>query len=407
MFPRRADGAFGELWAGSWCLRAMRHTLILGLFLVGGCGATARVATPERNVEETRIVARATEGGEYAFEAYTAEELFRDANILVRDGGCDEAVLRYDRLADEFPSSRFVSPALYNAGLCLMQGGEFVEAATRFQRLLRELPESSDVKHATLELAGLEIELERFEEALTSAEALLARTDLSESERLESLARRAQALFGLARIDDAEAAARSGIAYYRVHREELPDEFFAACSSYVLAETIRARAEAITLPVADALTQHEYLERRAQFILDAQRQYYDTIRLTDAHWAAAAGYRIGSMYESLFHLIMTAPTPPPAHDLSPEGLVLYEAQFREELAERVRPLVRHAIHYWELTLMMVERTGVRTAWADRTRADLEHARGLLLGTLLPDAIEREGAGTELADPRPHPASPSE
>lgn len=372
-----------------------------------GCAGTARVATPARDVEETRIVAHSTEGGEYAFEAYTAEELFREANVLVREGHCDQAVFRYDRLANEFASSRYVSPSLYNAGLCLMQSGEFVGAVERFERLVRELPESSDVKHATLELAGLLIELERYDAALVAADALLARTDLSEPERLESLARRAQSLFGLARIDDAEAAARSGIAYYRVHREELPDEFFAGCSSFVLAETIRARAEAITLPEADALVQHEYLERRAQFILDAQRQYYDTIRMTDAHWAAAAGYRIGSMYESLFHLIMTAPTPPPAHELSEDGMVIYEAQFREELAERVRPLVRHAIHYWELTLMMVERTGVRTAWADRTRADLEHARQLLLGTLLPDAIEREGAGTDLADPRLPPGSASE
>lgn len=377
-------------------MRAFSPALLL---LLAGCGATARLGSAERQLEETRIVATRGEGGELTMSAYTAEELFRDANILVRDGHCDDAVGHYDRIADEFPSSRFVSPALYNAGLCLMQAGSFEGSIARFERLLRELPDSSDAKHATLELAGLLVEVERYDAALERADSLLAREDLSEPERLESLARRAQALFGLGRLDDAEAASRSGISYYRVHREQLADEFFAACSSFVLAEVIRARSEAITLPVADALTQHEYLERRAQLILDAQRHYYDTIRMTDAHWAAASGYRIGSMYESLFRLIMTAPTPPPAHELSEEGVAIYERRFREELAERVRPLVRHAIHYWELTLMMVERTGVRTAWAARARTDIEQARTLLLGTLLPDAIGREGGAAALADPR--------
>ncbi len=136
----------------------------------------------------------------------------------------------------------------------------------------------------------------------------------------------------------------------------------------------------------------------------AQVAYDETIRMTEPHWAAASGYRIGSMYESMFQLIMTAPTPPPAHALGPEAMEIYEQEFREALAERVRPLVRHAIRYWELTLMMVERTGVRTAWADRVRADLEHARTLLLGPLVPD-LDREGEGHELADPRSSAEAP--
>lgn len=401
MFPMEPFGSLCCPWA-------MRHAPPIALALVlTACAGTARIESPTHDIEETRIVATRTEGGELAFEAYTAEELFREANLLVRDERCAEAVTHYDRLADEFSSSRFVSPALYNAGLCLMRTGSFVEATSRFERLLREVPGGADEKHATLELAGLLVEIERYDAALERADALLARGDLSEPERLESLARRAQALFGLQRVDDAEAAARSGVAYYRVHREQLPDEFFAAACSFVLAETIRARAEAITLPAAEALVQHEYLERRAQLILDAQRTYYDTIRMTDAHWAAASGYRIGSMYESLFHLIMTAPTPPPAHALSEEGMRIYEDEFRQALAERVRPLVRHAIHYWELTLMMVERTGVRTAWADRARTDIEHARALLLGTLTPETIGREGTGTDLADPRGHGSTGAE
>ena len=52
--------------------------------------------------------------------------------------------------------------------------------------------------------------------------------------------------------------------------------------------------------------------------------------------------------------------------------------YPQELAKLIKPLLRHAVRYWELTLMMVERTGVQTEWAATTRQDLERTRALLL-----------------------------
>ena len=77
------------------------------------------------------------------------------------------------------------------------------------------------------------------------------------------------------------------------------------------------------------------------------------------------------MYDTLWHDIMAAPVPA---SLSPGAKEVYP----QELAKLIKPLLRHAIRYWELTLMMVERTGVRTDWADKTRADLERTRALML-----------------------------
>lgn len=376
-------------------------TLILWPLAGTGCAGGGTRASRAVELEETRLVASRTAGGELSVEAFTAEDLFREGNALVHGGRCAEAVAHFDRVAREFASSRFVSPALYNAGLCLQEAGDLAGAVRRYEDLVRLVPGSGDVRHARLQLAAALVGLERWAEALAQAEALLERDDLDEAERLESHARRAQALLGLGRYEDAEAAARSTTAYFRVHREALPDEHFAAAGQFVLAETLRARAEEIEIPAADALTQHAALERRASLVLDAQRAYYDAIRLTDAYWASASGYRVGEMYESLWFALTHAPVPPPEHDLGEAALVVYRERFREELAARVRPLVRHAIHYWELTLMMVERTGATGEWVDRTRAELERARTVLLGRM--DAAGRDGAA-DLADPRP-PAAP--
>lgn len=377
-------------------MRTVRTTLVLSLAALYGAGCSIAAPRVSRDVvlEETRLVASRSAGGEIAVVAYTAEELFREGNALLREGNCASAVERFDRVADEFAASRFVSPALYNAGLCLQEAGELAGAVLRYGRLVSLLPGSSDARHARLQMAAALVGLERWAETLEVADALLGRDDLDEGERLESLARRAQALLGLGRVDEAEAAARSTTAYFRVHRDALPDEHFAAAGQFVLAETLRARAEDIEIPAADALTQHAALERRAALILDAQRAYYDAIRLTDAYWASASGYRVGAMYESLFQALSHAPVPPPAHDLGEAALVAYRERFREELAARIRPLVRHAIHYWDLTLMMVERTGASGEWVERTRAELDRARSVLLGA----RAEREGAA-DLADPR--------
>lgn len=358
-----------------------RITLLLVLAAsLAGCGATS----PSRHVlvEETRVIAVRGQGGETEVEVLSAEVLFDDGNTLLRAGRCLEAVERYDRLVTEFPSSRYVSPSLYNAGLCLQEAGAWEASVAHYQQLLELRPGSSDEKHARLQLAeGLE-HLERWEPALANAEATLGRGDLSSDERLEALARRARAVLGLERVDDAARLSREAISYYRTRTgdEVIHDEYFAAMASYVLAETIRLRSEALSFPDGSVLEQHEILDRRAALLLDAQRAYFDAIRMTNAHWAAASGYRIGAMYRTFFDAITSAPVPPPSRPMTDAQLEIYRATYRDELRARVMPLVRHAIRYWELTLTMVERTGVETEWTTRVREDLEHTRTLVLAT---------------------------
>jgi tetratricopeptide (TPR) repeat protein len=385
-------------------MRARSLLCLLLSSMAAGCGAAATPSTTARLLEETRIVASRDETGGYRFDTYTAEDLFRQGTALQADAHCTEAVVRYDRLAEQFPSSRYLSPALYNAALCLQQSGHFEASAEHYYQLVDRLPDSPDAKVARLQLTGVLVQLERWQEALASTDLLLARTDLASDERLEAMARRAQALFGMRRLPEALAAADAANTYYRTRRgsEAITDPYFAAASLFVRAETIRARSEAMALPATDVQAQHQVLEQRAQLILDAQRAYFDTIRLTNAHWAAAAGYRIGSMYETLYRDMTTAPVPAPDRELSDEAMAVYRDEYRAELRARVEPLIRHAIRYWELTLLMVERTAVDTQWAQRTRSELERARTLLITGALPD---RDRAGA-LGDPRGGAVAPT-
>jgi len=371
-----------------WLRRALLPCLpCLCLLGCGGAGATSTALPPRPRevveMEELRITARHTDTGEIEFESYDAETLFARGTDLLNRNRCEEAVRHYDRLADEFATSRYRSPALYNAGLCLQEAGLREDAVARYERLLREIPGSPDAEHSLFQLAKLDVELERWEPALSTADALLLREDLSPDERMEAMARRAQALLGARRIPEAAQQARGAVAYYRARDsldrpDRVRDEFFAAASTFVLAETLRQRSEAIAIPSGLVEEQRLVLERRAQLLLDAQREYFNAIGFTNPHWAAAAGYRIGAMYDTFWETIMSAPTPPPRDQHPPGSEAEYDRQYRLSLARLVKPLIRHSIRYWELTLMMVERTGVRTEWTERIRADLERARARLL-----------------------------
>ncbi|MFT3923142.1 MAG: tetratricopeptide repeat protein [Myxococcales bacterium] len=377
-------------------------SLLLSLALSSGCAArTAQPTTPNKVVEmeALRIVAKHDEAGNYSFESYDAEELFQRANSELDAGRCQSAVPLYDRITGEFASSQYASAAYYNAGLCLAQLGDKAGALAHFEALIAALPGSPDVKHATFQAGHLRTDMGEWEQALSLSDSLLARADLDGAERVEAMAMRSQALLGRNDLEAAERQAQQTLTYYRTHPEDLAtDPYYAAAANFVVAETIRLRAEAMAFPDTNQDEQRAVLVKRAQMLLDAQREYFNAVRFTNAHWAAASGNRIGAMYDKLWHDLMGAPVP---KTLSEPAKAVYP----QELAKLIKPLLRHAIRYWELTLMMVERTGVQTEWAEATRKDLERTRTLLLEQ--PPGLgglPAEVAKPAVSSPAPEPAS---
>ncbi len=319
----------------------------------------------------------ATRSGEdFYVQAYDAQLLFQQGLDLMRQGNCDAANDAFHRISLAFPQSRYLSASLYNAGLCLQRQSRWSEATKRYETLLRVRPNSRDVKHALFQLAFLYLETSRWEDALGVTEALLGRSDLDSDEEVEAMARRAAALLGEAKLEAAAATAQAALRFYRTRSEQarVKDPHFVASASFTLAETLRLRSEAIRIPLAAVHEQHQILESRAQLLLAAQRAYFDTMRLTDAYWASASGYRIGAMYDAFWREIMSAPVPLPKTPMSTEECDFYKEAYRTRLAELVSPLTRHAIRYWELTLDMVARTGVDSEWTERIREELAEVR---------------------------------
>ncbi len=378
---------------------AQLTTLALSALLAVGCGASAqsttRTTTPTRRtvvqMEEMHIGASG-EGVAGLGTTYDANMLFDHATNVLNARRCDDAVVLYERLAREFPESRLISPALYNSGLCLEGRSELPRAAEKFRALLA-LPsaDARDRLHSHFMLSNIAVRLELWDEAIALCDAALTSSELDADDRIALMARKAQAHFGAGRLDLAEREGRAALAYYRLQEETEPieDDFSVGAAGFVVAEALRERAGAIHLPQASTEVQRTSLEARARILLDAQREYFNTIRAGNAHWAAASGYRIGQMYDAFWTEITNAPVPPRS-DLSPQLYAVFSDEYHKSLREMVKPLLQHAIRYWEMTLMMVERTGIRSEWTERTRADLARVQGTLVEQV-PGALPRTPA----------------
>ncbi len=345
----------------------MRPAPVIALTALLSLGCASR---PQQRTVHPRARAQTAE----------ARAAFADALAEMKANECGRAVTSFDGIVEAFPESRYVSASLYNAGLCLQRLERWRESTKRYERLLQLRPGSRDTKHTRFQLAFLYIETRRFDDALETTELLLGHTGLTSDERSEVMARYAEALLGKGDLDGAEGAARGALRFHRTRAEgeRVRDPFFVASANYTLAETFRLRSERIAIPAAKVEEQHAVLERRAKLLLQAQRTYFDTIELTDPYWASASGYRIGRMYDRFWDAIMTATAPPPKMEMTAPELAVYRKEYRDRLAELAQPLLRHAIRYWELTLAMVQRTGVQSEWTQRIQSDLEKARARLL-----------------------------
>ncbi len=339
---------------------------------------------------------------------YDAEDLFDHAYQLGKQNRCEEGIPYYEKVADEFADTQWASPALYNAGLCLHELSKGEAAAEFYERLLREHPGSEDTLHTRFQLAALYVSLERHERGLEIAKELLEIRDLDSDQKIEALARRSQHELGLGMIPEARRTARNAVGYYRSRpdNERVMDEFFAAAANYVFAETYRIEAEKIQIPETNAEQQHQVLERRATFMLQAQTEYFNTMRYSLAEWAAPAGYQIGAMYDLLYQDISKSPVPPPKLEFSAAEMAVYEEEYRKELRKKIAPLVKHAVRYWELTMMMLERTGIESEWKDKIQAGLDRVREQSLHDQMPGAQPLDTPPRNLPK-EPPPATPKD
>jgi tetratricopeptide (TPR) repeat protein len=359
--------------------------LFLTLFLVGCAHQAAQ------HIQMDPIVFQAKPGGVTMVDP---EAQFAEAGAAFGEKRWADAIAMWDKLAVEYGESRWVNPSLYNAGLALEAAGDLDGAATRYRKLIARADHCTapctDILDGYFRLGAVYIAQKNWAASAELWKQVLTRKDLTLSDKVEAMARRAEAQFNLRDLVAAERTLREQHELVDANSEveRLDNDFFVAMGAYYLGRIAHEQYRLLPVRLPEKQMAQD-LENKAQLLLVAQARYLDTMRVNNVDWATAAGYQIGSLYHELYDDLVNAPVPP---QLSGEAKDVYLEQVRNQ----VRGLLQRAVAIHEKNLLMAERNGIDNEWVKRSNEEMAQLKRLLV----PGAAAPAPAPTKPAPPPP-------
>ncbi|MCU1281579.1 MAG: domain protein, putative component of TonB system [bacterium] len=349
----------------------MKRAIVI-VALIAGCAHTQKSAQEEQHVTMEPMVFAAQPNG--SVETVDAASLFERGGAAYGAKDFDAAVALFDRVVREWPDSRYVVPALYNAGLALEAKGELAAAAERYKRITVEHADAHDapaIVDAWYRLGFVLAEAKNWPAAVDTYGQILQRKDLTLGDRLEALARRGVAQLNARDIIAAEHSFRDELAFYRAHESEerLDSDFFVAMGAYYLGECAHEQYRSLPVRLPEKQLSRD-LEAKARLLLVAQSRFIDAMRVNNVEWATAAGFQIGSLYREFYDDMVGAPVPPA---LKGEARDVY----LEEVRKQVKTLLQKAISIHEKNVLMAERVGEKNQWVQRSNEQMEQLKKLL------------------------------
>jgi hypothetical protein len=252
----------------------------------------------------------------------------------------------------------------YMFSLATAQEGLQDRTAARdsFLQLANKYPTSPNARAALLRAATLDAFLEDWPALAAIGDTILARSDLTDIDRMVGLGARGLANVELGKDSDASKDINDGLDLADQHHYGSADVLPVAVAQlrFALGELRRVRSEQIhfvPLP-ADFV---EKLEERCGGILDAQDAYAVAVRSVDAHWASMAGYRVGAMYRNLHKDLMEIPPP---KNLKTEK---QRQEFFAFMHLRYRNILQRGLKQIDQTIALGERMADTSPWLQRAR----------------------------------------
>ena len=305
-------------------------------------------------------------------------ELMREAGELYDRGAFAAASRRYEEVIARSAAIDIHARALFGAGLAYEGQRDFERASERYGRLSALLtdPPRDWSPPRRLTLDTLFRHAYCVSELTTGAPAVAAwtrvlRLDLTAPDRAEALLRRGLAHEASDALDDAERDYEAVLALYRRHPDHprLRSGATVSRAQFQIGELYRARFGRIQfrLPLERMA---RALEEKTTLFLKAQKAFMGAVRLPNAHWALAAGQRLGLLFEEMYHDMLEAEVPA---DFDAETRAVYEA----EMKRLIRPHIERAVELYETNLAIARELGHQGEWVRKTREGLVRLRDLL------------------------------
>jgi tetratricopeptide (TPR) repeat protein len=356
---------------------ALLATLAVASVLACAGPSVSRVS----NADKLRLdgaVVRTTPDPLTQLETYDPPLLFHLALQAEQTQQPERAEQIYQRLLAEFPESTLANPARFNLGLVLEARSAWEVAAAQYTAIAeQEPPEGASARRTWVDshfrLAVCAGKLGDWWRAVVAFDYLLGESWLSDADRLEALVGKGIATQEGGEPLSAEVVFSQALRFFteltdRVGRFD--DRGLAAEAAFRMGEIARGQFSGVALALPEALLM-ERLEAKCEYLLSAQSRYLRAIRYGDAHTVAAAGLRIGSLYETLYDEVIALETPP---ELDAEETEVYQ----EEVRKKVNILVKKALIAYERSLEVGRRAPTAGEWVARLEAAVTRLQRLYL-----------------------------
>jgi tetratricopeptide (TPR) repeat protein len=352
----------------------MTRTLFLfSVLTLAACSSIKpgiKPALPVENIELDPTLIRAeVENGEIVgSEVIDSRTVNKEAIRAYKKRRYDLAIAKYAIIIEFFPDSHYYMAALYNTGLAYEQLGRWKDALPLYEDIAQKFPAKDAATDALYRMANCHGNLDQHDEVRKTTRRILARPGLTPYDKVEAYTRLGDALFGLGRLSAAEDAYQQALkTNTRAKPQDVvpEDSHFVVAAQYGVSRVYHElfRALKFRLPVE---RMERDLEDKISLFMRAQTAYIRTMRRGNAHWATAAGYNIGLMYEEMYRDLLTSETP----ELDNEESRIYF----DELRGQIRPLMERALQIYEKNITLSERYGLDNDYTRKTQESLERLK---------------------------------
>jgi len=305
-----------------------------------------------------------------------AVKLFDAAYDYFAEGLLEEALLYFNTLVERFPKDIHVSDSLYNAGLIYHKQAKYQAALEKYLQVVKTNYNNKDVLDAHFRLLACMHELKLWQETLDRVQMIKTGWPIIEADdRVELEVRKGVALFGLGEIEESKVQLLSAWQDYEIglRKDEVINEFPGALAAYTLAMIERKSFMVVKLVLAEKKQMMLVLEKKAQYLQNAQDWLMKCIAQDNAYWATAAGNQIGRLYHDFYEQIRNVEIP-----ANLKGNIEESSMYKCMLLDMVKVLLKKAMRIYGRTIDMGQRLRVRNRWTDKTKEDLQKVEKLYL-----------------------------
>jgi tetratricopeptide (TPR) repeat protein len=329
-----------------------------------------------------RITAHARgPGGEPELTSVASADLFKQANDAAKAGRQRDAIAGYRQIVAEFPDSQFAPVALFNIAAIYDAQGDLTATLTALGELVAKYPNARESVDGHLYIAALEADHQQWAAAAATLAAVLARPNLTFTDRIEAYARRGYVEIEQHAYDAADTSLTQAIAEWR-RAPRVDDPYYIAMAHYYRGELMHRKfIEAPVRDGDDAMVAD--LAAKRTLAAAAYDRWRDSLAFKHAYWATASGYQMSQIFVELWEAHVKAPYPDRID-------VATRPTYIADVHARVRDDLEKALEGHRMNVELAKAYGVDTPWSKGS----EHQAVAIM-----ELLARDAAGSYMAPSR--------